>query len=140
LFAKHFTRRVRLIYYYKTYISLFLKQCYATLRPLCCLSFFDLRILITSLVSSNSSYTTTENMFAKNFRRRVTIIHSYKTHFSSFLRILLNDRKNIDIEICTQINNRQLLFIEYSDTCYQRSKQFCWPQHEYPSYMQLYIN
>ena len=31
------------------------------LWPLCCLSFFDLRILITSLVSSNSSYINTYN-------------------------------------------------------------------------------
>ena len=29
---------------------------YVLFWPLCCLSFFDLRILITSLVSSNSSY------------------------------------------------------------------------------------
>jgi hypothetical protein len=35
----------------------FVDRClYFYFRPLCCLFFFDLRIMITSLVSSNSSY------------------------------------------------------------------------------------
>jgi hypothetical protein len=41
---------------YVCYVDRYLILLYFFFQPLCCLFFFDIRILITSLVSSNSSY------------------------------------------------------------------------------------
>ena len=77
---------------------------YFFLWPLCCLFFFDLRILITPLVSSNSS---SIKLTYKNVFNEVKIIYCYKKENQAYL-----------FSIC--INYR------CPDICFLLSVQFGW--------------
>ena len=69
-------------------VQCFVDRCFRSscfVWPLCCLSFFDLRILITSLVSTNSSY------------NNVQLIHlNFQAHYSDLLSLRVFHDGNVD--------------------------------------------